>query len=346
MGKRWAKVKQVLKRLYQKYNHYDLIKPDPLQFVYKYAEPFDREIIAFLAAALAYGRVEQIEKSLSNLFTRMGESPYTFVQGFGRDGREKLIDFKHRFTTGQDISDLLALLKQVLKRYGSIENFFIQGHNPNALCREDPPSFRPKPPLLSSDRKTWGRSGEIYSKTDLSRAGSRDFSTRLQLARNDIPHSFLQSNPNDKNIIPALTKFCNSLYAMYSKDHNGQISSGLKFLLASPDRGSACKRLNLFLRWMVRKDDVDVGLWKSIDKAKLIVPVDVHIGRLSRILGFYNHKTISLASAVEITESFAQIEPADPVKFDFALSRIGITEGCNGKFDLRCNDCELVEFCK
>jgi len=313
VNKQRGKLKQIFEKLYGRYNHRDLIAPDPLQFVYQYNSPSDKEIVAFLSAALAYGRVEQIEKSLSNLFTRMGKSPYTFVKGFDKAKRERLNDFKHRFTTGGDIADLLALLKQVLKRYGSIQEFFIQGYNPNALCREDPPSFRPKPPLLSSERKMWGRSGEIYS--------------------------------NDKNIIPALTRFCDSLWKMYSKDHNGQPSVGLKFLLAGPAGGSACKRLNLFLRWMVRKDDVDLGLWKSVDKAKLIVPVDVHIGRLCRILGFHNNKTISLATALQITKSFAQIEPADPVKYDFALSRIGILKGCNGKYNLRCNDCELFDFC-
>ena len=280
MNKRWVKIRQILEGLYRKYNHHDLIKPDPLQFVYKYAEPSDREIIAFLAAALAYGRVEQIEKSLTNLFARMGKSPYTFIQGFDKTKRERLKDFKHRFTTGQDIADLLALLKDVLSRYGSIQKFFVEGYN-----------------------------------------------------------------PNDKNIIPALTRFCDSLWKIYAKEHNGQPSVGLKFLLAGPAGGSACKRLNLFLRWMVRKDDVDPGLWKSIDKAKLIVPVDVHIGRLCRILGMYTHRTISLASAIEITESFAQIEPADPVKFDFALSRIGIIEGCNGKYRAVCEDCEIFDFC-
>jgi uncharacterized protein (TIGR02757 family) len=313
VNKRRVKLKKILEGLYRRYNLRNLIPPDPLQFVYQYAEPPDKEIVAFLAAALAYGRVEQIEKSLSNLFARMGKSPYTFVQGFDKAKRERLNSFKHRFTTGQDISDLLALLKKVLNRYGSIQEFFIQGYNPNVLCREDPPSFRPKPPLLSSERKTWGRSGEIYS--------------------------------NDKNIIPALTRFCDSLWKMYSKDHNGQPSVGLKFLLAGPAGGSACKRLNLFLRWMVRKDDVDLGLWKSVDKAKLIVPVDVHIGRLCRILGMYNHKTVSLAAAVEITESFAQIEPADPVKYDFALSRIGILKGCNGKYRAICDGCEILDFC-
>jgi len=280
VNKRRVKLKKILEGLYRRYNHRNLIKPDPLQFVYQYTQPFDKEIVAFLAAALAYGRVEQIEKSLCNLFARMGKSPYAFVQGFDKGSRKKLNGFKHRFTTGQDISDLLALLKQVLSRYGSIQKFFVEGYS-----------------------------------------------------------------PNDKNIIPALTKFCDSLYAMYAKQHSGKVSRGLKFLLAGPAGGSACKRLNLFLRWMVRKDEVDPGLWESIDKSKLIVPVDVHIGRLCRILGFYNHKTISLASAVEITESFAQIEPADPVKFDFALSRIGIIEGCNGKYRAACEGCEIFDFC-
>jgi uncharacterized protein (TIGR02757 family) len=281
VNKRRVKLKKLFEGLYNRFNRRDLIKPDPLQFVYQYNSPSDKEIVAFLAAALAYGRVEQIEKSLNNLFMRMGKSPYAFVQGFDKTKRERLNNFKHRFTTGQDIADLLALLKQVLSRYGSIEGFFAEGYS-----------------------------------------------------------------PNDKNIIPALTKFCDSLWVMYSKEHNGHLRRGLKYLLASPEDGSACKRLNLFLRWMVRKDDVDLGLWKSIDKAKLIVPVDVHIGRLCRILGFHNNKTISLATALQITESFAQIEPADPVKFDFALSRIGIIEGCNGKHRAECEGCEILEFCK
>jgi len=96
---------------------------------------------------------------------------------------------------------------------------------------------------------------------------------------------------------------------------------------------------------MVRKDEVDPGLWSSIDKAKLIVPVDVHMARLCRILGLHSRKTVSLLTAVEITESFAKIEPTDPVKFDFALSRIGILEDCDGRHRSKCELCELFEYC-
>ena len=269
-------VKDVLERLYEKYNHHSFIKPDPLQFVYKYRSKADMEIVALLASALAYGRVGQIEKSLTDLFGRMGNSPFEFVRNFNGEQREELKSFKHRFTTGDDISDLLESLQVVLGRFGSVEEFFMQG-----------------------------------------------------------------VSEGDKNIVPALSRFCDSLTA----GHNGQPARSFKFLLADPSRGSACKRLNLFLRWMVRDDDVDTGLWKSIDKAKLIVPVDVHMGRLCKILGFYDRKSISLAAALEITDSFRQIEPSDPVRYDFALSRIGIIENCNGNFRPECEVCELLEYC-
>ncbi|MHC4426031.1 MAG: TIGR02757 family protein [Planctomycetota bacterium] len=280
-GKRLGKIKDVLDRLYEKYNHSHFIKPDPLQFVYHYSKPADMEIAALLAAGLAYGRVQQIEKSLSCLFEYMGESPFEFVQNFDRQKRAQLKDFKHRFTAGDNISDLLELLRDLFDEFSSVENFFARGYS-----------------------------------------------------------------ISDKNIIPALSMFCDSLCARYMKEHGGQLSSGLKYLLASPVRGSACKRLNLFLRWMVRNDDVDTGLWRSIKRAKLIVPVDVHMSRLCKILGLYDRKTASLSAAVEITESFAKIEPADPVKYDFALSRIGILENCDGSYRLACEGCELLEFCR
>ena len=273
-------LRQVLEKLYDKYNHRRFIPPDPLQFLYRYWEFADREVVGFLSAALAYGRVEQIEKSLDSLLARMGKSPSAFVKGFGKAERESLKGFRHRFTTGQDISDLLDILKQVLNDQGSIEACFLRG----------------------------------YRQTD-------------------------------RNIIPALSEFSESLLGFYAKKRGGRISRGLKYLLVSPSGKSACKRLNLFLRWMVRKDEVDPGLWESIDKAKLIVPVDVHMARLCRILGLYDRKTVSLATAVEITERFAEIEPADPVKYDFALSRIGIMDNCDGSYRQQCKNCELFGYC-
>ena len=274
-------IKSILENLYKRYNHQNLIKPDPLQFVYHFSEHRDMEIAGLLAAVLAYGRVEQIQNNLTKLFEIIGKRPYEFVVNFNHSHRKKLSGFKHRFNTGDDISDLLELLKEIIKEYKSIEKYFIQD----------------------------------YSDTD-------------------------------ENILPALTKFSDSLLKIHASRNKGKTNRGLEYLLVSPSNGSACKRLNLFLRWMVRDDQVDAGIWKSIDTAKLIVPIDVHMGRLCRFLGFHNNKTVSLKTAVEITKHFSKIEPSDPVKYDFALSRIGIVENCTGKYGVRCKSCDLEVFCK
>ena len=119
----------------------------------------------------------------------------------------------------------------------------------------------------------------------------------------------------------------------------------MRYLLVSPEGGSGCKRLNLYLRWMVRDDEVDAGVWKKVDRAKLLVPVDVHMNRLCGILGFHNRKAVSMRTAEEVTGRFAEIEPSDPVKYDFALSRVGIVEECNGRERKECEICELAGFC-
>ena len=96
MDKKLAIIKSVLDKLYDKYNHRDLIKPDPLQFVYQYSNPRDKEITAILSAVLAYGRVQQIEKSLSKLLGILGDSPHAFVMNLGKKHEQKLKDFKHK----------------------------------------------------------------------------------------------------------------------------------------------------------------------------------------------------------------------------------------------------------
>ncbi len=272
---------EVMELLYSKYNRFELIKPDPLQFVYRYCEPRDMEIAGFLAAVLAYGKVRQIEKSVGILLSRMGSSPSKYILNFNDSARVKLSGFKHRFNTADDICDLLILLREILQQYGSIEACFAKS-----------------------------------------------------------------IEPDETNIINALSRFAGGLLTWHKNITGTVASKGLRYLLSDPANGSPCKRLNLFLRWMVRDDDVDSGIWKSVDKAKLIIPVDTHMARLCRILGMYERKTISLATAVEITEAFAELEPGDPVKYDFALSRIGIVEDCNGRYRPQCEDCELLEFCK
>jgi len=99
--------------------------------------------------------------------------------------------------------------------------------------------------------------------------------------------------------------------------------------IPTPERKSACKRLNMFLRWMVRKDDkgVDFGIWNKIHPSDLICPCDVHVDRVARKLSLISRKQTDWATALELTHNLRKFDPQDPVKYDFALFGLGVIEG-------------------
>jgi uncharacterized protein (TIGR02757 family) len=127
-------------------------------------------------------------------------------------------------------------------------------------------------------------------------------------------------SPDDETLIPAMTFFAKMLTSGKNKPGH---------LVALPEKGSACKRMNLFLRWMVRKDRVDPGGWADVPVSKLIVPLDTHMHKISLQLGFTSKKQANLQAALEITNGFKKLVPEDPVKYDFSLTRFGIREGMN-----------------
>lgn len=98
--------------------------------------------------------------------------------------------------------------------------------------------------------------------------------------------------------------------------------------IATPERGSTCKRLNMFLRWMVRKDNsgVDFGIWKTIMPNQLICPIDVHVGRVAKKFGLIKRNSIDWLTALELTTNLKKMDAKDPVKYDFALFGLGVAE--------------------
>jgi len=104
----------------------------------------------------------------------------------------------------------------------------------------------------------------------------------------------------------------------------GNFSNGIKFMFPLPQKGSACKRMNLFLRWMVRNDELDFGLWNEIKPNKLIIPVDTHIAKICKQLKLTKRKNVNWKMAEEITGKLKRFDPVDPVKYDFALCHIGM----------------------
>ena len=121
----------------------------------------------------------------------------------------------------------------------------------------------------------------------------------------------------------------------------------LKHLLPHPSRGSACKRLNLFLRWMVRgPDGVDFGLWE-VPASALVMPLDTHVHRIGRFIGLTRRRDLSWRTAEEVTRRLRTLDVDDPVRFDFALSHLGISGECASRRDARrCADCSLKPICR
>lgn len=136
----------------------------------------------------------------------------------------------------------------------------------------------------------------------------------------------------DQNIRPALTSFVDRLLALdhaflYSKNKKLPKEARVRFFLPHPRLGGGCKRLNMFLRWMVRPDDgKDLGLWKSISPSKLVIPLDTHIINVVKKLGLTQRKTADWKMAEEITLKLKRLDPGDPLKYDFSLCRLGMMQ--------------------
>jgi len=125
-----------------------------------------------------------------------------------------------------------------------------------------------------------------------------------------------------KSVEAALTNF--QTYFMSFED----APKRTKKHIASPASGSTCKRLNMFLRWMIRQDkqNVDFGIWKSIKPSDLIMPIDVHVARVSRSIGILKRPQTDWQAALELTNYCRSLDPKDPVKYDYALFSLGVIE--------------------
>jgi uncharacterized protein (TIGR02757 family) len=122
---------------------------------------------------------------------------------------------------------------------------------------------------------------------------------------------------------------------------------GTRTFLSDPAGQSASKRLHMYFRWMVRRRDVDLGLWRSAAPGQLLMPLDTHIARIAGYLGLTRRKTAGLAMVLDITEALRLVDPADPIRFDFALCRLGILEACPVRLDPACcAACPLQPVCE
>ncbi len=166
-----------------------------------------------------------------------------------------------------------------------------------------------------------------------------------------IEDFFLEGyDPVSLNLKDAITSFSERALNLVDYSNVYGSNSGdakIQYFFTSPKDNSPCKRLNLYLRWMIRNsDNLDFGIWQNISPSQLIIPVDTHIARLSRYIGLTAHKNPSFKMAMEITENLKKLDHFDPVKYDFAITRLGILELCPKKKDKeKCEKCSIFNVC-
>ncbi len=150
-------------------------------------------------------------------------------------------------------------------------------------------------------------------------------------------------DPSAETILPGLTGMVCALREYAKRD-----TQAFNSLLSNPSGGGAVKRWNLFLRWMVRKDDIDPGPWNGhISTSRLIIPLDVHVGRITRRLGMLKRKSNDLKAALEVTRFLRALDPEDPVKYDFAICSYGKLGYCVSKINpALCDSCDLYLICQ
>lgn len=259
---------------------------DPVSFVHRYADRLDQELVALLAASVAFGNVKAIRTKLDEALQRIGPRP-SLAADDERTLFTRLDGWIHRVYRGEDIARLLL--------------------------------------------------------------GAR----RLQVAHGSLGARFERDLGAHADLREALASFCDALrlaggFSLGAASRNGApVRRGPGHLLPDPRGSSGSKRLFLFLRWMVRPaDGVDLGLW-DVPPRRLLCPVDTHIHKLAKNLGFTRRNDLSWRTTEEITYALAAFDEADPVKYDFALCHMGMLQRCPSRRDeKKCEGCGVKPVCR
>jgi len=255
---------------------------DPLSAVYRYTDPLDQEVVAYIAAGLAFGNVKAVLAGIEAALVPLGSRPARTLENLGvAAARKKARGFNYRWVRDRDMANLWLMLGAALREAGGLEPLFATAQTPSAPDT-----------LGGADGLVRALMNLAPSVVDVTRRGTRSF-------------------------------------------------------LPGVSGPGASKRLHMFLRWMVRSDELDLGLWTAARPAQLIIPLDTHVARIGRRLGLTARRTAGKAMALEITAGLRALDPADPIKYDFALAHLGILGVCPTRPDPeRCADCPLSPVCR
>jgi uncharacterized protein (TIGR02757 family) len=278
-----------LDRKVEEYNRPAFIASDPISIPHQFSRKQDIEIAGFFAAIFSWGNRTTIIRKSQELMQLMDHSPYQFIRQHQDEDLKKLLGFKHRTFNATDLLYFIAFFKFHYTHYDSLEDAFLR-----------PWEGRAGSPMEGA------LSAFYHYFFSLEEDGSPSSELRSSL----LPGRDLRSARSGRGPVAPLAP---------PRTHKH---------IASPEKKSSCKRLNMYLRWMVRKDDkgVDFGIWNRLAPNKLICPLDVHVGRVAANLGLLTRTQSDWQAALELTDYLLILDKEDPVKYDFALFGLGALE--------------------
>jgi uncharacterized protein (TIGR02757 family) len=281
-------LKSFLDFKYDQYNRSDFIENDPICIPHLFSKKQDIEIMGFWASILAWGQRKTIINKCKELIQLMDGAPYDFILNHEETDLKRFANFKHRTFNLTDTLYFIEFFRQHYLKSDTLETAF-NTYKSNIIRQE----------FIEEGK---------YSSGLIESASSPCY---LRDLKNNQPEIITET---------ALNSFRTYFFSL--PDYPART----KKHISSPSQKSTCKRLNMFLRWMVRKDDrgVDFGLWTSIKPSDLICPTDLHVERVARKLKLITRKQVDWQTATELTENLRQFDPLDPVKYDFALFGLGI----------------------
>jgi uncharacterized protein (TIGR02757 family) len=278
-------------------------------------------------------RLERVRVALENVRSncdvgsRLELDPVAVVHRYEKLADRELVGLIASAVAFGNVKALRAKLEQALSRLG-----------PDIAATADDPGE------VKARLRGWKH--RVYRGDDLARLliGAR----RVQREAGSLGRRFADDLAREGNLRGALISLTGAIRqagGLAAAARSGR--RGSTHILADPAGASGCKRLLLYLRWMVRPaDGVDLGLWE-VPASALLVPVDVHIHKLGRNLGFTQRKTTSWKTTEEITAALRRFDPADPVKYDFALCHLGMLRRCPSRRDVaRCDGCGVKSVCR
>jgi uncharacterized protein (TIGR02757 family) len=291
-------LRDFLEEKVSEYNRPSFIAKDPISVPHSFERKQDIEISGFFAAIFSWGNRRTIIQKSNELMRAMDNEPFDFILNHRSADLKKLHVFRHRTFNSTDLLYFIRFLRSHYELNDSLESAFL------------PLSDAGKKTILhtSSEKGTGIKTIPLIS----SKSGNR---TKI------ISEESLCEGENEfiKN---ALSAFYSRFFSLVDAPRRTQKH------IASPEKKSTCKRLNMYLRWMVRQDKkgVDFGIWRKINPSDLICPVDLHVARVARSFGLIRRRQTDWQTAMELTIALRQMDKKDPVKYDFALFGLGVAE--------------------